>query len=168
MNKLSVLALLLSICFLGYAFETLDGNSCNPYFIDSAEVLGADSEMQAINQRIGLQDEILKKKEQVFTDSIMGLFDSLSVRNEKDEALVELLNLESNVYRHNMIDSISKASQAEVEVAIKNFNKNVGTYCKRNGIEILFGSNANSVVYGTGTKADKTKELVKFFEEKYE
>lgn len=162
MNKLSVLALLLSICFLGYALETLNGNSCNPYFIDSSEVLGADLEMQAINQRIGLQDEILKKKEQAFTDSIIGLFDSTTVRNDKDDALVELLNLESNVYRHNMIDSISKASQAEVAEAIKKFNESVGTYCKRNGIEILFGSNANSVVYGTGTKADKTKDLVKY------
>lgn len=168
MNKLSAVALLLSLLFVGFAFKTLSNDTCNPYFIDSSEVLGADLEMQAINQRIGLQDEILKKKEQAFTDSIIGLFDSTTVRNDKDDALVELLNLESNVYRHNMIDSISKVSQAEVEVAIKNFNKNVGTYCKRNGIEILFGSNANSVVYGTGTKADKTKELVKFFEEKYE
>ncbi|MCL4103375.1 Outer membrane protein (OmpH-like) [Fibrobacter sp. UWH9] len=162
MNKLSVVALLLSLLFVGIAFKTLANDACYPYFIDSTEVLAADQEMQAINRKIGLQDEILKKKEQNFTDSIMGLFDSTSVRNEKYDALVELLNLESNVYRHNMIDSISKASQAEVEEAVKKFNEKVAEYCKRNGFAILFGSNDNSVVYGTGTKADKTKELITY------
>lgn len=162
MNKISVLALVLSLFFLGITIKSLDKNACNPYFIDSAAVLEADAQMQNINQRIGLQDEILKKKEQSFTDSIIGLFDSTSTRDEKDEAFVELLNLESNVYRHKMIDSIGKASQLEVEGALKNFNEKVGEYCKRNGISILFGSSNNTVVYGTGTKADKTKELVKY------
>ena len=162
MNKLSLFALAFSLCFLGYAVKKSDGDVCNPYFIDSSAVLEADAQMQSINQRIGLQDEILKKKEQAFTDSIIGLFDSTSTRNEKDEKIVELLNLESNVYKHKMIDSISNASQLEIAAVLKNFNGKVGEYCKKNGISILFGSNNNTIVYGTGTKADKTKELVKY------
>ncbi|WP_141100508.1 hypothetical protein [Fibrobacter sp. UWH1] len=164
MNKLPFFAMLLSIGFLAYAVFFLEKDICNPYFIDSTSALEADALMQNINKKIGQQDEILKKKEQAFTDSIMGLFDSLSVRNEKDDALVELLNLESNVFKHNMIDSISKASQIEITEAVKNFNVKVAAYCKKNGIEVLFGSNDNSVVYGTGTKADKTKELVTYLE----
>lgn len=161
-NKIAVVALLLSIALLLLSFVAFDKCSVNPYFISTSIALEADNQMQAINQRIGVQDAILKKKEQVFADSIMGVYDSVSVRNAKNDSLIELLNLESNVFRHNMIDSVSSASQKEISEAIEKFNKKIDEFCKKNGISILFGANSGSIIYGVDTKADKTKELVKY------
>lgn len=168
LKKLSIVALLLSLCFCGFALLTVDGEANNPYFIDSVKVLEENVEMQAINQKIGRQDEILQKKENSFVDSIMSLYKSNPARNINNDSLVELMNLEGNVYRHNTIDSISKASRIEVDEALKRFNDRVGEYCKKNGISILFGSGNNFIVYGTGTKADKTNDLINYFKGKNE
>lgn len=159
---LVVAALLLSAASVYLAAGLLNNRIQGPYFIDSAAALEADVEMQAVNQKIAAQDAILKKEEQVFNDSLMKLLDSLSVRRGEEESLMELINLESNVFRHKKIDSIGKATHDEVAIAIEHFNGNVKVYCEKAGIPVLFGSNNNTVVYGTGKKSDKTKELVTF------
>jgi len=159
---LATIALLASLVSIYMAVGLIHGHQQGPYFIDSAVVLEADAEMQTVNQKIAAQDAILKKEEQVFNDSLMKLLDSLSIRRGEEESLMELVNLESNVFRHKKIDSISRASQAEVAVAIEHFNGNAKVYCEKAGIPVLFSSNNNTVVYGTGKKSDKTKELVTF------
>lgn len=163
---LAVVALLVSVASLLWTADLLENRMSGPYFIDSTIALGADAEMQAINQRIGVQDEILKKEEQAFNDSLMKLLDSLSVRRGEEESLMELVNLESNVFRHKKIDSISRASQVEIARSIEHFNSNVKIFCENAGIPVLFGSNNNTVVFGTGKKTDKTNELVTFLRNK--
>ena len=159
---LATIALLASLASVYMAVGLLRGHQQGPYFIDSAVALEADAEMQAVNQKIAAQDAILKKEEQVFNDSIMKLLDSLSIRRGEEESLMELVNLESNIFRHKKIDSIGKATHDEVAIAIEHFNGKVKVYCEKAGIPVLFGSNNNTVVYGTGKKSDKTKELVTF------
>ena len=73
------------------------------------------------------------------------------------------MNLESNVYRKKKIDSISKVSQTELAVAIEQFNGRVKVFCEKRGIPVLFASNNNTVVYGTGEKADLTNEYINFY-----
>lgn len=165
---LCLLALLLSAASFAASVFLLANQKTGPFFIESSKALEADAQMVAINQKIALQDEILKKQEQVFNDSIAKLLDTLSVRRGEEEKLIELMNLESNIFRHKMIDSISTASHAEVEKAIQSFNERAKAFSKKNGIKVLFGSGDNFVVYGTGTKADVTNKLVEFLGREYE
>ena len=151
----SAISLILSVMLLN---ERPSG----PYFIDSTQALSADPGMLAVNEKNAIQDEILKKNERAYDDSIARLLDSLSVRRGDEEILVDLMNLESNVYRHKKIDSIGAQSRVEVENAIGRFNEKAALFCKKNGIQVLFASSNNTIVYGTGEKADKTDELVKF------
>ena len=125
-------------------------------------MLESDVEMQKLNQKIAMQDELLKKQEQVFNDSIAKLLDTLSVRRGDEEKLIDLMNLESNVFRHKMVDSISTASHAEVEMVMKSFNERAKAFSEDNGINVLFGTGENFVVYGTGTKADMSKKMIEF------
>lgn len=163
MKLLTVVSLFVAIISLGLSMNLLRHQQQGPFFIDSMATLSADPDMQAVNQRIALQDEELKKNEKAYNDSIARLFDSLSVRRGEEELLVELMNLESNVYRHKKIDSISRASQAELALAIGQFNGKVKVFCEKRGIPVLFASNNNTVVYGTGEKADLTDEYNNFY-----
>ena len=166
MNKktcfLCLLALLISIASLIAVFDLEKNRISGPFFIDSNKVLESDAEMQNINQKIAMQDELLKKEEQVFNDSIAKMLDSLSVRHGDEEKLIDLMNLESNVFRHKKIDSIATASRAEVQNALQSFNEKAKTFSQKNGIKVLFGSGSNFVVYGTGSKADVTNKMIKF------
>ncbi len=159
---LCLTAILLSVISLMLSLSLLNGLCSGPYFINSDEALASDSEMQMINQRIALQDEILKKEEKVFNDSIAKLLDSLTVRRGEEEKLIDLMNMESNIFRHKKIDSIATASHVEVEKAINSFNERIKIFGQEKNISVLFGSNNNAVVYGSGTKADLTKELINF------
>ena len=157
-----IVALLLSMASVLSSIFLKNNHLQGPFFIESSKVLESDLEMQAINQKIAQQDELLKKEEQVFNDSIAKLLDTLAVRRGDEEKLIDLMNLESNIFRHKKIDSISTASRAEVDNALKSFNERVKSFSQKKGIPVLFGSNDNAVVYGTGSKADLTKELIEF------
>lgn len=157
-----VIALLVSIASFAISSFVQSNQQSGPFFIDSNKVLESDAEMQNINQKIALQDELLKKEEQVFNDSIAKMLDSLSVRHGDEEKLIDLMNLESNVFRHKKIDSIATASRAEVQNALQSFNEKAKAFSQKNGIKVLFGSGSNFVVYGTGSKADVTNKMIKF------
>ena len=84
------------------------------------------------------------------------------MRRGDEEKLIDLMNLESNIFRHKKIDSISTASRTEVDNALNSFNERIKFFGQKRDIPVLFGSNDNSVVYGTGSKADLTNELIEF------
>ena len=161
-NLLLVISLLVSVSSLVASVALLRDRPSGPFFIDSERSLSADPGMLAVNEKIALQDEILKKNERAYDDSIALLLDSLSVRRGNEETLIELMNLESNVYRHKKIDSIAALSRTELENALGLFNGKAAQFCRKNGIQVLFASSNNTVVYGTGGKADRTDGLVKY------
>ena len=159
---LCVAAILLSVISLLTSLSLLNNFCPGPYFIDSNAVLAIDSEMQAVNKKIAIQDEILKKEEQAFNDSIAHLLDSLAIRRGNEESLIDLMNLESNIFRHKKIDSIATSSRVEIEKAISSFNERTKRFGLKKRISVLFGASNNTIVYGSGSKADLTKELIKF------
>lgn len=165
---LCLIALLLSVASLVASTFLLKNSVSGPFFIESNKVLEFDNEMLLINQKTALQDEFLRKKEQVFNDSIAKMLDSLAVRRGDEEKLIDLMNLESNVFRHKMIDSIKTTTNIEVQKALESFNKKVKTFCEKNEIIVLFGSGNNSIVYGSGTKADMTDKIIKFLKDENE
>lgn len=159
---LCIAALFFATVSFFFSMHVLTNKDLGPYFIDSNEALAADINMKLINQKIAIQDEILKKEEQAFNDSITKLLDTLSVRRGEEEKLIDLMNLESNVFRHKKIDSITKASQMEIEEALASFNNRAKIFCEQKKIPVLFGSSNNSIVYGSKKKADLTNDLIKF------
>ena len=156
------IALLLSVASFVASLFVWVNKQTGPFFIDSNAALAVDVEMQTVNKKIALQDKNLKKEEQIFNDSIAKLLDSLAVRRGDEEKLIDLMNMESNIFRHKKIDSIATASRIEIDNALKSFNERIKIFSQKNSIPVLFGSNDNSVVYGTGTKADLTNELIEF------
>lgn len=136
-----------------------------PFFIESTETLASFVPIQNLNQKVKVQDDAVKKMDQLLSDSLARLSDSLDAKDSRRIAIIELLNLESNVKRHKMIDSISVFSKKEMDEAMVLFNSKAALFCKKKNIPVLFSSNANTIVYGMNSKADITDEL-KFFLEK--
>ena len=165
---LCVIALVLSTISLISSFFLNHNRFQGPFFIESNKVLEADAEMQIINKKIAMQDALFKKEEQVFNDSIAKLLDTLAVRRGDEEKLIDLMNLESNIFRHKKIDSIATATRIEVDKALNAFNERIKLFSQKKGFSVLFGTNDNSIVYGSGSKADLTNELIKFIGNQHE
>lgn len=159
------LALLLSLVFLALSVLLLQRSSKGPYFINTPVVLSADKQMERINKSIEMQYEILRNKESEFNDSLKKLFDSLEIQSDAENDLIELLTLESNVYRHKMIDSISKVSHEKISRRVNSINNKLRMFGEERKMRVLFGSGDNFVVFGVGTKADITENFIHHVEE---
>ena len=136
-----------------------------PFFIESEAALASFAPIQNLNQMVKIQDDSIKGMDLLLSDSLTRLSDSLEKNNVEKIALIELLNLESNVKRHKMIDSISVFTKKEMDEVFVLFNTKAASFCKKKNIPVLFSSNANTVVFGVNSKADVTDDLKSFFGE---
>lgn len=160
MLKMDLLALALAFVSFVCSGALLWNRTAGPYFIESEKVLSARPSLQTLERRLALFDEDWKRRDSRLMDSIARRLDSLSLNREEGEMWLELLNLESNIARYRAFDSASKAVQAEMDVELQMLDGKMAQFCAANGIPVLFASNNNSIVFGSGTKADKTKEFI--------
>ncbi|WP_288786867.1 hypothetical protein [uncultured Fibrobacter sp.] len=164
MLKMDLLALALAFVSFVCSGALLWNRTAGPYFIESEKVLSARPSLQTLERRLALFDEDWKRRDSRLMDSIARHLDSLSVNREESERWLELLNLENSITRHRAMDSASKAVQGEIQGELQMLNGKMARFCAANGIPVLFASNNNSIVFGSGTKADKTGEFNAFQE----
>lgn len=155
-------AVVFVICTVFYANSQNNG----PYFLNTEQVLLEYEPLKIVNEQIAHKNTLLESKMRTFEDSLAKIMDSLSVRRGAEEELLELLNLESNVFRHKQIDSVNAFALSAMKTALDSFDSEIARFCKKEKINVLFGSNANTVIYGTNTKSDITLAFLKFMENK--
>lgn len=163
MNKVLFLSLVAAAAFLAGSVYFSKNTCVGPYFFESESTLASYVPVQQINEKIAKQDAIIKEIEKSYLDSIVGLFDSTDSNQKPSQDMVDLLNLESNIFVHKKTDSLLTSMQADLAFAMKKFDADVALFCQKKGIPVMFSSNGNSVVYGTNSKADLTKDLTNFF-----
>lgn len=163
MRKLVLLSLVLSVLFVSVAFYGLRTMTIGPFFIESESVLASFRPVQLANRNIELMDADFNAGERAYSDSVIGLYDSTSTQTEYKKNLVELLNMERQVYSLKKRDSIVERMHRDLKASLELFNQESAVFCERNSIPVLFSSNENSVVYGLNTKADLSDELKIFF-----
>lgn len=166
--KLSLLALAFSLVFGITVINFITDSHQGPYFIDSSKIVSADSEIIFFNAEMIKQQNELNEKLRSFDDSLAHLMDSLSVRRGSEEHLIELLNLERNICERKSRDSVAKDFRNKLENRLKKIDDNLGLFSKKNNLQVLFASNNNTIIFGTGTRADKTDAVLKFFRGEYE
>ncbi|PWJ61118.1 MULTISPECIES: OmpH family outer membrane protein [unclassified Fibrobacter] len=165
-NSLNILALGLSTVFLILAVFFFHQQQEPFAFIDSDQVLAKYEPLLLANDAVRVRDQEIENKMKVYEDSLARLMDSLSVRRGEEEELLNLLNLESNIQRHKLVDSTSIYAQNELKTSIDMFNKMAAKYCKKNKLHLLFSTSNNTIVFGTGSKADVSNSFIKFMEGK--
>ncbi len=161
---LTFFSLVISVAFLAGVLHYASFQQEPFYFIETDVVLEKYSPMVAANESIKLKDQLINEKMKVYEDSLSRLIDSLSIRRGNEESLLSLLNLESNVQRHKMIDSTSKVASDLMKNAVESFNAIAAEFCKKNNIHLLFGTTGNFIVYGSHKKADLTEKFIKYLE----
>lgn len=159
MKKITIFSFLLSFAFLALAFQR-PLSSKGPFFVDTSLVLPFFQPMVEGNRVIEEQDRFLKTQMKQYEDSLAVLMDS--VAEHKYLAELELLNLESNVYRHQMITKTSKQAGDILAAAIDSFNLVISEFAQSENIPILFGAQSNFIVYGAGLKADVSTKMQEF------
>ncbi|MCF0216373.1 MAG: hypothetical protein HUK21_07865 [Fibrobacteraceae bacterium] len=157
-------ALFLSLTFLVFSITFYSSQQESFSFIDSEQVLAKYEPLVLANEALRLKEQVIEQKMKVFEDSLARLMDTLSVRRGEEENLLNLLNLESNVQRHKLIDSTSIFAQDELKKAVENFNKLAIEYCKNNKLHLLFSTSNNTIIYGSGSKTDASESFITFME----
>ena len=160
--KIIFASLLLSIIFVVLIVMTFGNNYRGLFFIDTSLALSRYEPMLSANQTIGTMDDFVRKRMNFFDDSLSKILDSLSKGKLDERNLLELLNMESNVARHKMLDSVRQVAGAEIQNVYEQFNSVVASFGQQHGLEILFGTASNFVVYGAKGKADKTRDLLRY------
>lgn len=161
MGKLLVGSFLLSILLCCMVIQQpLHGSG--PYFIETDRVLSVYKPLIDANMQVKVKDQVWRDQIKVYEDSLVSLLDSVS--EHKRLADLELLNLETNVLRHNMVDSTSRLASKVLALAIDSFNVVTANYANMRCFDILFGAVNNTIVFGTGTKADKTSDFIEYLE----
>lgn len=160
--KLAIASLGVSAFFAVFAvhafLQTLDG----PYFVDTSLIKSRYEPLHAVDVSIGQMEADVQKGMARFDDSLSKLMDSLANGNRKDGELLELLNMESNVARHKMLDSVRIIADMKMREAYGYLDRDIAGYCKRYGVEVLFGTASNTIVYGSGGKSDLTPGLLRY------
>ena len=98
-SALIAMILISAVVFVFCAFFYMNSQNSGPYFVNTEQVLLEYEPLKIANEQIAHKNTLLESKMRVFEDSLGKIMDSLSVRRGAEEELLELLNLESNVFR---------------------------------------------------------------------
>jgi len=162
-NKiLVVVSISFSLFFALFALELFSDMQQGPYFVDTSLIKSRYEPLHAVDVSIGQMEADVQKGMARFDDSLSKLMDSLANGNRKDGELLELLNMESNVARHKMLDSVRIIADMKIREAYGYLDRDIAGYCKRYGVEVLFGTASNTIVYGSGGKSDLTPGLLRY------
>lgn len=166
--KLAIASLGASAFFVAFAEHSLSCVPEGPFFIDSSKVPSQYTPLLSTNRAIGQMEENVKERMRVYDDSISVIISSIDVRDAAKESRLELLNMESDVARHKMLDSVKTGAEQEIREAYAKFDATVAVFCRKHGIGPLFGTASNTIVYGADGRADKTGDFVRFMETNHE
>jgi hypothetical protein len=160
--KIVLVSLLLSIFFAVLSAKTFLDNCEGPFFIDTSVVFARYEPLLMANGSIAQMENHVQKRMTRFDDSLSTVLDSLAAGNSDSQNLLELLNMESNVVRHKMLDSVRLAAETKTQDAYRQFDVSVASFCQSEGLKSLFGTASNFIVYGADGKADKTRTMLRY------
>ena len=152
---LSLVSFALAVCLV---FDQTDG----PFFINSNQAIGTYGPMQLLNSQLSEKEKKFNAELSVYEDSVSKVLGLLKVRNDSIEALLDLANMELNIFQHKMIDSVTNSSKSQLDAVSEQFGNAIAQFCKSKNINVLFDAKENTIVFGTNSKADKTSEITEF------
>ncbi len=158
--------MILSIVFWGFVVSKVPWKAQGPYFIDTQKAMAAYAPMIHLNKNIQEKDQAWKERIRQREQALMARADSLAKQNRLIE--FDVLNLEINVERHKAIDSTGLWASQEMTRLVDRFNGEIVEFSRKKGYQILFGTGNSTIVYGSGTMADKTAEFIDFLENHHE
>jgi Skp family chaperone for outer membrane proteins len=145
-------------------------------FVDTQRLLTGFKEAHKVNKEIQVEDEKWRKDLKAIEDSLKAHMDYMSAHYDASDAKkkkemqdeLSLRNQQMNNFeRMNMkrVQELTDKKMAGVYEKINTFMKEFG---KTKGYDIVFGTVNGSIIYGEGSKADVTNDVVELLNKRYE
>lgn len=173
---LVVIAIAVAFCSVSlHLYSSLQPKQ--PVFINTSKVLPEMPVMVAANRSIEEHERSWKDELKRKDDSLTQLVDSMSkVFNESGPVVqsrlkneLDLLNMESNVIRHQGIEKTTAYTKQVMDHALQQGTKMIENFALKHHYPLVFGTPVGVVLYGSDSKADVSKEFVHFIKvETYE
>lgn len=145
-------------------------------FVDTGRLLTSFKDAHRVNKEVEVEDLKWKAAFKVMEDSLKAFMDTMTVRYDladfktkremQDELAVRNQQV-TNFQRVNTgkMQEISREKLAKVYEKIDAFMKEFG---KSHGYDVVFGTSQGSILYGEGTAADITDEVIEELNRRYE
>lgn len=145
-------------------------------FVDSQRLLASFKQANQVNMEIEVEDKKWKGALKTMNDSLKAYMDTMTVRYDgasaKDKRGMEdelaLKNQQINNFERvntNKMQELSRQRLAKVFEKINVFMKEFG---KIQGYAVIFGTTQGSILYGEGSPADVTDDVIREINKRYE
>jgi outer membrane protein len=172
---LTIVALVLAASALGLVAK-LQSEARKFAFVDSQRLLTAFKEANQVNKEVEAEDKKWRAAMKTMEDSLKAFMDTMTVRYDKS-SLKERRDLEDELAMRNQqinnfqkvnvgkMQELSREKLAKVYGKVDAFMKEYG---KARGFDVIFGTSQGSILFGEGSPADITDEVIRELNKRYE
>lgn len=175
-NALAFLTLVGLLALGGYTLLSQKHAGRKFAFVDTQRLLTAFKEAHRVNKEVEAEDKKWKTALKTMEDSLKAFMDTMTVKydkaglNEKREMQDELAvrNQQVNNFQRVNTGKMQELSREKLSKVYEKIDAYMKEYGKSHGYEIIFGTAQGSILYGEGTPADITHEVIEELNKRYE
>lgn len=177
-DPLAILALVLAAAALALFFWKvgMGGQSRKVGFVDTQRLLVGFNDANKVNKELESEDTKWKASLKAMEDSLKAHMDSMSVKFDAADAKSRRVMQDELSARNQQVNNFQrfhtqrmqqltqekmKAVYAKIDVFMKEFGAS-------KGYDIIFGTVSGSILYGEGTPADITNQVLEQLSKRYE
>jgi Skp family chaperone for outer membrane proteins len=174
-NVLGLVGVILTIALSSFVFSHR-ASSPKIAFVNTQRLLMGFKDAIKVNKEVTDEDAKWRGAMKTMDDSLKAFMDSMSVKYDKadlkkkkdmqDELAVR--NQEIGNFERVNTQKMQKLSQEKLAAVYQKVDAFLKEFGKQKGYEIIFGSSQGSILYGEGTAADITDEVLGKLNQRYE
>jgi outer membrane protein len=174
-NTLSLLALTVALAVGAYTFANLKPTR-KIAFVDSQRLMTGFKESHKVDKELRDEDAKWRTDLKAMEDGIKAFMDSMSANYDKADAKIKkqmqdelsLRNQQANNFERANVRKMQEANQAKMAKVFEKINAFMKEYGVAHHYEIVFGTVNGSILYGEGSPADVTTEVIEQLNARYE
>ena len=174
-NAVGLLALAVALAVGAYAFVNIKP-ARKIAFVDSQRLMTGFKESHKVDKELRDEDAKWRADLKTMEDGIKVFMDSMSVKYDKADAKVKkemqdelsLRNQQANNFERANVRKMQETNQAKMAKVFEKINAFMKEYGKSHQYEIVFGTVNGSILYGEGSPADVTTEVIEKLNARYE
>lgn len=145
-------------------------------FVDTQRLITGFKEAHKVNKEIQAEDEKWRKDLKAIEDSLKAHMDDMSANYDRSDAKskkemqdkLSLRNQQMNNFERMNVKRMQELTTKKMSSVYEKINASMKEYGKAKRYDIVFGTVSGSILYGEGTKADITDEVVELLNRRFE
>jgi outer membrane protein len=145
-------------------------------FVDTQRLLTGFKESNKVNKEIEAIDMKWKGDFKAMQDSLKAFMDTMTVKYDKADVKgkkemqeeLELRNQQMNNFERINTKKMQDLSREKLSVVFEKVNAFMKEYGASKGYDVIFGTTQGNIIYGEGTAADITNDVLAKLNQRYE